>query len=201
MVTIYVEGGGRDSALKRECRQGFSKLMRRANPRIPLPSVVACGPRNVAFEKFRTALGQLPSDHFVILLVDSEIAVAGKRWPHLKKQDKWIQPTAAGENHVHLMIQCMETWLIADEKCLTDYFGHVFKGDKLPRNPKLESVGKSEILIKLKAATRNSRPKGEYDKARDSFDLLGRIDPSKLKAACPSAKEFFNVLDNHCARS
>jgi hypothetical protein len=127
--------------------------------------------------------------------MDSEMAVVGKRWAHLKRREGWKPPPAAREDHVHLMIQCMETWLLADKDCLSDYFGQGFKPDKLPQNARLEAVAKTEILSKLKAATRNSKPKGNYDKARDSFDLLGRIDPSKLKAACPSAREFFKALN------
>lgn len=55
MVKLYVEGGGDSKNLKIQCQEGFRTFLKniglKENPRI-----VACGGRNNAYERFRTAI-------------------------------------------------------------------------------------------------------------------------------------------------
>jgi hypothetical protein len=198
MVTIYVEGGGDTASLKSQCRRAFSDLLRKAGFAGKMPSVRAMGSRRAAFDAFETALGDRRKSEFVVLLVDSEEIPASKdAWAHLKARDGWNRPDGASDEHAQLMVACMESWLIADAEALEEYFGPEFKKDKLPIT-ELETRSKEDVLNAIAAATAPSRPKGKYGKARDSFKLLGQIDPEKLRNTCAWAKRFFEALGKHC---
>ena len=75
-VKAYVEGGGDTNALKTKCRQGFSEFFRKAGLAGRMPRIVASGSRRNAYEDFCTALKKAAADQFIVLLVDSEDAVA-----------------------------------------------------------------------------------------------------------------------------
>ena len=47
-VKIYVEGGGDQAKLKRECRRAFSKFFEKAGFKGKMPRVVASGSRGSA---------------------------------------------------------------------------------------------------------------------------------------------------------
>jgi hypothetical protein len=78
--------------------------------------VQACGGRKQAFDKFVTAL-QLDTTT-PILLVDAEAPVADIEdpWAHLKTRDGWAMPAGTDDDHAFLMVQAMETWLLADPR-------------------------------------------------------------------------------------
>ena len=56
-----------------------------------MPRVVACGSRQRAYDQFCAAIDEAETGNFIVLLVDSEAAVAASDspWEHLKKCDKW----------------------------------------------------------------------------------------------------------------
>lgn len=88
-ITIYVEGGGDDSATKGKCRQGFKQFFENASFKGCMPRIIACGGRSQAYKDFCTALAlkQSKNDERPILLVDSEELVsAAKKWEHLKNR-------------------------------------------------------------------------------------------------------------------
>ena len=82
-----------------------------------MPSVVASGSRQEAFNDFCAAVKY----DFIVLLVDSE-GPRGKgiqpHGQHLKTRDSWNQPSGATDDQVHLMVQCMEAWFLADKDSL-----------------------------------------------------------------------------------
>ncbi len=160
-----------------------------------MPRVVACGPRQRAYKKFCTAIEGAKDDSFIVLLVDSEAAVAASDspWEHLKKCDKWTQPRAAADNSAQLMVQCMEAWFVADRQSLGDYFGKDFKASALPARD-VEAIAKDDLERTLKQATK-SCSKGSYNKSRHSFELLGCLDPSKVMDASPHAKRLIDALN------
>ena len=92
------------------------------------------------------------------------------------------------------MVQCMESWFLADKDRLEAFFGHGFHRYALPANPNVEEVAKNDVLGGLRNATRQCRSKGEYGKGRHSFDLLSQIDPAKVMAASPHAKRLVDTL-------
>ncbi len=198
MVTIYVEGGGDEANLKSKCRRAFTELLSKAGYAGRMPKPLAMGTRHNAYRSFAHAHANAARDELIVLLVDSEdLPQSSSAWTHLKQQDNWTKPKGATEDQAHLMVACMETWLIADPDACADYFGQGFEAKRLPRT-NLENRAKDEVYSALATATASAKPKGKYGKARDSFELLSRISPGKLRAACSWAERFFDVLDKHC---
>ena len=90
------------------------------------------------------------------------------------------------------MVQLMETWFLADRPALKKHFGDQFKENALRQWPQLEDVPKETVLDALRKATTNcSNP---YDKGKISFELLEKINPPLVEAACPHAKALLDRL-------
>lgn len=197
-VRVYVEGGGdKNPKLNRQCRAGFREFFSKAGLEGPMPSVHPGGPREKTYKKFCTAINEAKDDCFIVLLVDSEAAVASSDspWEHLKKCDKWTQPPAAADDSAQLMVQCMEAWFVADRQSLGAYFGKDFKAAVLPARDDVEAIAKSDLERTLRQATRScSKGKGIYRKGRHSFELLGCLDPSKVMEASPYARRLIDAL-------
>ncbi len=194
-IKIYVEGGGDRKDLKRRCSQGFSRFFEKAGFKGRMPSVVACGSRRNAFDNFRTALKAASETDLPMLLVDSEEAVSESPWEHLKSRDGWERPNGAGDNQAHLMVQVMESWFLTDRPALAKHFGQGFRESALPNQTEIEEIAKQQVFDSLKSATRDSRA-GAYDKGKHSFDVLGKLDPSKVRSASPHADRLLLALDN-----
>ncbi len=194
-VRIYVEGGGNTGALKSKCRWGFSEFFKKILPASRQPKVIACGSRNEAIDNFRIALREHPGET-VVLLVDAETPVAPEAtvWAHLKQSAGCEPPAGATEDNSHLMVQCMESWFLADTETLASYFGQGFQASALPRNPNVEEIAKPVVLHALKAATRQTKTKGEYSKGGHSFEILARIDANKVRSASPYAERLAVAL-------
>ena len=193
-IKIYVEGGGDASALKRQCRRGFAKLFEKAGLAGRMPAVVACGGRGNAYEDFRIALRHARTDEFPVLLVDSEDAVTAAPWQHLKSRDNWDRPDGAEDDQVHLMVQCMETWFLADHGQLAKYFGQGFREKALPGNVRIEEISKKTVFHALASATQDTKTKGRYDKGSHSLKVLALIDPEKVAGVSPHARHLFDTL-------
>ena len=161
-----------------------------------MPRISACGSRQQAYKDYRGAVGHAKSDEFMVLLVDSEgpVAADSDAWSHLSQRDNWDRPPKAQDESAHLMVQCMEAWFLADRDALAEYFGSGFNTNVLPQHAKVEDVPKADLERGLKSATRNCRPKGEYHKGRDSFAILGRIDPNKVIESSPYANQLVETL-------
>lgn len=181
-VSIFVEGGGKGKDLPGQCRRAFRTLLENAGIKASF-TVTACGGRGDACRDFRKALriaGSKP-----LLLVDSEGPVTTHRaWDHLGNR-----PAGVRDEQAQLMVQCMETWLVADRASLRAVFGAGVQEDKLPQHANLEAVHKDEMLAKLKAATSH-----KYSKGQHSFKLLGGLDPTELKKL-PRAVQFFEAVE------
>lgn len=192
-LTIYVEGGARGE-LASECRRGFSKLLARAGFSGRMPSVVACGSRNEAFDRFRHALSNSEN---ALLLVDSEDAVtAPSPWQHAKarKGDAWETPEVATDEHLHFMVRSMEAWLLADRAAVAAYFGNGFDENRLPAPTRsVESLHRHELVEKLDLAAKATKKRG-YGKGAHSFAILATVDPAKVVAASLWAKRFFDAV-------
>ncbi|MFH1417905.1 MAG: DUF4276 family protein [Planctomycetota bacterium] len=194
-VKLYIEGGGDRSSLHTECRRGFRKLFENAGFK-RMPSTKACGSRDSAFDDFQTACAVASAEDYPILLVDSEAPVADKPWKHLKKRDKWEKPQNADDDQAQLVVQCMETWCVADRKALGDFFGQHLQKSALPKLNDLERQAKDDIQNKLNNATRKCGKGREYKKGKRSFELLTKLDPNVLKEHLPHFKTLCKVLAN-----
>lgn len=196
-VRLYVEGGGDQRATLGPCRQGYRALLDKVLGDRPKPRIIACGGRRAAFDDFCTALGGGANN---LLLVDAEDPVqAGQTaWQHLSARDGWQRPPAATDDHAHLMVECMESWFLADKDALAAFYGQGFRKASLPANPKVEEIARKDLAAGLEAATRDTRTKGRYHKTRHGFDLLARIDATRLEHAAPWARRFFETLRAWC---
>lgn len=193
---LFVEGGGdHNDALKTECRRAFTTLLEKAGFKGRMPRIVACGGRRNAFEQFCTAMES--GEGLAILLVDSEAPVSqDSPWLHVAKRDgdEWVKPDGATEDQLHLMVQCMEAWFLADREAVRTFFGKGFKENALPAARVQEDVEKPDLYRRLEQAARNTT-KGPYSKGTHSFKLLATLDPNHVRRASPWAERFFSTLD------
>ena len=192
---LYVEGGGDSKALRTECRRGFSEFLRKAGLEGRMPRIVASGSRGNAYDSFRTAVSATSSNSgSPMLLVDAEgpVTSAGP-WDHLHERDCWVRPQGAGDEQCHLMVQCMESWFLADRLSLAGYFGNGFRESALPGNPAVEAIPKADVLDGIDQAARNTS-KGGYSKGEHSFRLLAKVDPSRVTTVSPWASRFVAAL-------
>jgi hypothetical protein len=194
-IRIYVEGGGRSSW--RTIKDGFGKfldpLRQMARSRGLNWNLVVGGSRNDTFEKFRMGLRSHPKA-FNLLLVDSESSVALPRWEHLRRQDRWDVPHLS-EDQCHLMVQMVEAWLVADPDALADYYGQGFRRGALPSRKDVEDIPKGQLLRSLNRATMDTK-KGRYDKIRHCADLLGLLDPDRVRQRAHHCDLLFKTLES-----
>lgn len=91
------------------------------------------------------------------------------------------------------MVQCMESWFLADTRAVADHFGQGFQQSALPPNPQVEQIPKADVLRGLRNAARATN-KRRYAKASDSFRILAKLDPPTVAAAAPYAARFLTAL-------
>jgi hypothetical protein len=195
---VYVEGGGNNNkALTTRCREAFSEYFRKAGLAGRLPRIIAGGGRKRTYDDFCMAFEDPRNDAFTVLLVDSEdpVVEGAGPWTHLRNRqdDGWNRPAGATDEHVHLMVQCMEAWFLADRQTVSRFFGNGFRLSALPKRTDIEQIPKRDLLRGLQNAARNCRKRG-YDKGRDSFEILARLDPERVTGASPHARRLVDVL-------
>ena len=203
-IRIYIEGGGDSKNNKTKLREGFSQFLQALRLSASQNHIgwrlIACGSRNEAYGDFCTAL-TAHTNALNVLLVDAEEALTAKTlasqnpvWTHLQTRDKWICPAGATERNCFLMVQSMETWIIADRDNLKKFYGIGFNENALPKNQNLESVGKTQIMDALNRATAQTKTKGKYHKTNHGFDLIKGLNPATVRAAAPSCERLFDEL-------
>jgi hypothetical protein len=182
---IYIEGGTKGT-LAAQARQMFTRFLQEKCLNGPRPRVVFSGSRGATYEQF--SHGQKEGKN-CMLLVDSEEPTDPKitsPWEQhrIKHVDGWKKPAGATDDDLHFMTTTMETWLVASDAELAEFFGKGFRSDKLSKATDLEAVPKNLIMIGLEAATANSS-KGKYGKGLHSFKALAGMDPEKIRKRCP----------------
>lgn len=191
-MKVYVEGGGDTRQQQARLRKAFAQFIERAGLGGHMPRVIACGSRSTVFDDFET--GHKEPGSIALLLVDSEGPVtADTPWQHLQDRDGWNRPPDTETDQFHLMVQVMESWLVADRETLANFYGSSFRSDAIPQWPQIERVPKEDVLSELRRATRITK-KGSYHKARHGFEILGQLDPNKVMDASPHARRFINSL-------
>lgn len=164
-VKVYVEGGGDGSLMRTKCRKGFAEFFRKAGLAGRMPRIVACGSRNQAYEDFCTAV-RVGQEEIPLLLVDSEGPILPNTppWQYLKSRDGWDCPDNVKQGQAQFMVQCMETWFLADRDALATFYGQGLTAGALPKRADIENVSKKDVMDGLSRATRNTEPKGQYQK-------------------------------------
>ena len=192
-ATLYVEGGGDGRSLRARFREGWSGFFQSAGlgGRV---KIVRGGGREQTFNRFAHAVTSGGPAASVLLLVDSEgpVTPGSSVWRHLQDRDGWMRPDGAGDDQAFLMVQVMETWFLADRHALRQYFGAEFRENAVRQWPEPETVPKATVLDALDRATTACRKR--YAKGKVSFELLARIDPARVEAACPHARAFLDRL-------
>ncbi|MEG3928960.1 MULTISPECIES: DUF4276 family protein [unclassified Microcoleus] len=195
-IRIYIEGGGDGKNTKQLLRGGFSfffkELVEVARSNKIKWNITVCGSRNNAFRDFKNALADHPNA-FIILLVDSEAPVKQPPWEHLKWRDNWDSP-GVDDTHCYLMVQAMEAWLIADIDTLKRFYGQGFKQNEIPKNINVETIEKDLLERSLKAASRDTKSKGEYQKIQHASKLLEMLDVDKVRKASSECDRIFTTL-------
>ena len=198
-VTIYMEGGGNSKREKKRLREGMNGFLQELRGKTEARRwrwrVVPCGSRQRAYDTFGNARGHAEEGEIVVLLVDAEAPVtAPTPVEHLRTRrgDGW-DLTGVSEKHIHLMVQTMETWIVADREALESYYGQRFHGNSLPKMADLETVTKDAVVDALDRATAQSQ-KGRYHKIKHAADLLARIDPAKARERCRHCARLFDTL-------
>ncbi len=194
-VELHIEGGGDSRSLQIECRRGFRMLLEKAGFKGRMPSTNACGSRNSAFDDFQKAMKRPRDGEYPILLVDSESAVSEPAWRHLRDQDGWPRPDGAADDQAQLMVQCMETWCVADHDALKRVFGQRLQDSALPARSDLEGRSKDDVQQALERATHNCGRDRKYEKGKRSFRLIAELDPSVLKEHLPRFAELCRTLE------
>jgi hypothetical protein len=194
MVRIFVEGGGNYDRTRTAFKKAFVQFFRKALTKGPQPRVEPCGSRDEAREDFCLSLEQDP-DTCAVLLVDSEdpVTEGTAPWTHLQRRDRWTSQVNVPPDQVHLMVQCMETWFLADRQTLIDFYGHEFRTNALPSHQHPEQIAKRDVIDGLSRATRDTQ-KGEYHKTRHGFPLLERLNPTTVRKSCPHADALLSLL-------
>lgn len=203
-IALYIEGG--ESAEQRAAlRQGFDSLLaqqkQRARERRTGWKTVCCGSRDRTHNAFLAELRAEPQA-VNILLVDSEDPVPAGRLSReylMGREGHW-RLNEVPADQVHLMIQCMEAWIVADPDALTRYYQQGFHRNSLPRRQNIEKERKIDIMAARAQATRQTQKK-EYKKGRDDSKLLGSIDPQLVRARCPHFGMLTDFLDQVIARA
>lgn len=196
-IRAYIEGGGPTNRTQSKLREGFDSFCRTlkilaAQREVSLRFIVA-GSRDEAFHDFRLAEKAHP-DAYNLLLVDSEAPVASLPRAHLQQRDGWDLANAK-EDQIHLMVQCMETWLAADGGALAAFYGQGFNDGALPKRLNLEEEPKSQVFAALDLATRQTQ-KGTYGKIKHACELLRQVRPEKVQERCPHCRRFFETVTN-----
>ena len=191
-----------------------SKSRRHARKRMGW-KLIPSGGRDAAYRDFMNAVVQADDETLCVLLVDSEehlpsqipkpqnetrkrekqrkLTDAVARRDHVRNRDNWNLSDTPPEQ-IHLMVQCMEAWIVSDREKLADYYGQGFHAASLPDRLHLEDEPKQMLYDKLQRATRNTT-KGEYAKIIHASKLLEFIDPRKVAARCPRFATFVAWLN------
>ena len=130
----------------------------------------------------------------MLLLVDAEGPVSTGPCEHLKARDGWDMSGVDAQS-VHLMVQTMEAWIVADAGALSRYYGQGFNAGALPRAVDPESVAKQDLERSLRRAT-DGTGKGRYRKIAHGTDLLQRKSIGDGQGMCSPASGIRRTREN-----
>ena len=193
-IQLFIEGGGKGKNASVFLRTGFGAFLselREAARAVHLPwDIFLSGSRGETFKDFQRAC-RLEQDRINILLVDSEGPVRASQREHLRQADKWKvdQP----EEQIHLMVQAMEAWLLADVEALRAFYGQGFQESAIPVMQDVEQIDKAALVPALERASRRTQ-KGPYHKMRHAGRLLARIDPERVRLRAQHCERLFRTL-------
>jgi hypothetical protein len=204
-VRLYVEGGavGRDADA--DFRRGWKAFLReihalaRENGYQSL-EIVRGGGRADTFRRFLRHQEEFPED-LCALVVDSECRVADGAGPWAvvreREGDGWRKPDWGRSEHLFLMVQMLETWLVTDPQAFTRVFKRGFDASRLPPLQGLESRSKDFINRAIDAATRDC---GRRYTHGQSHLVLEFVDPARVRLLTHGARLFDKLAERITGR-
>ena len=154
-----------------------------------------CGDGSKTCKAFKNERNFDNGSKIIVLLVDSEEPVTSPTViEHLRtRQECKLDLAGVPADHVHLMVQTMETWIVADRAALSDYYDQGFRTNELPSRQNLEEENKKTVANALDQATERTQ-KGRYQKIRHASDLLEKIDSEEVRRRCRHCERLFKFL-------
>ncbi len=197
-IRIYIEGGGDYSHQQRKLRAGFNVFFSEIKTLVREKGIkwhcIPCGGRGTAYSDFKRALDDFP-DSFIILLVDSEGEVNNSPKDYLIRREKSWVLGSVDEEQIHLMVQTMEAWFMADKDALIEVFGAKLDRRKLPQRTEVEKIPKIDLKDRLKTVTRAINGKKEYHEIDHGSEILKLLNVRKVRDASPHCDGLFSCLE------
>jgi hypothetical protein len=202
-VVVYVEGGGPTRLQQKEFRTGldqfFISLKKLADDNDCRLTFSPRGGIEQVLADFDIAYNP-PSTEIYYLLVDSDGPVISVPRNHLKTKFssyRFLDDKKIPDNRIHLMVQVMESWFIADISALERFFGEGFDSAQIPQDQEIESIDGDVAINSLKSASKGSS-RGEY-KLYSTIEfetgILKQLNPDILKDKAPHCKRLFEILE------
>ncbi len=195
-IRIYVEGGGDAKSTKIALREGFDRFLGELKAKARQCRlgwrVVLGGGLDETVKDFQLAVRNHPAA-MNMLLVDSDGPVEGTARQHLA--GKLARSSDLEESQCHLMVQVMESWLIADVEALERFYGSGFQRSAIPGGEDVEQVAKDRVLTGLERATRNT-VKRKYHKIMHGGKLLGIVRPAVVRTKASCCNRLFETLES-----
>jgi hypothetical protein len=185
---LYVEGGER-KALRIEAQKAFKTFLCKIDPSLGQSlQVVACGSGSQAGRKFTENLARPVEGQKMLLLVDSEGAVArdASSWDKRHKE-RIPKPHGVKDDQCHLMVEFMENWFFAEKSVIKH---------SLPNFREASAPGHSDIECIAMKDAKMSLEKAGYEKGEHSFKILAKLDPHKVRKASLRADLFLRSFEN-----
>jgi hypothetical protein len=182
-IRVYFEG-------HRMLRQGFERFYSelRSTAR-QLGSEISFIAARDGPSMYRKAASAHPNA-WNILLKDSEDPMPRGAVTLCKRHG--IDPSLVG--NVFWMVELMEAWFLADSDALATYYGQRFSSSAIGQTLDVERIPKSEVLRRLKYATKETT-KGEYNKVAHAPALLSRLDPKKVVVHARHCRRLFETVN------
>ena len=182
-IRIYFEG---HKGLRPGFEQLFASLREHAREQRSKIEFIAAkdGPSG-----YRKAARSHPKS-WIILLKDSEEAMPFDAAVLCQK----LGIDRSKVKDVFWMVQCMESWFLADPDAVEKYYHHsAFLKSALGGTENVESIPKLEVEDRLKEATRRTS-KGEYNKVTHAPELLRQLRPDLVKRRAENCRKLFDSV-------
>jgi len=178
---IIVEGGGRTREGRRKLRASMRSLIGTRHDIVPGGGTPEC------IGKLRD---ELSKGRQAVILIDSGQPTTPPGTVSPWKAVGHQPPAGARDEHCHLMVTCMEAWILADRTPVRTKYGQQLQESKLPNDPVCRT--ENELEAALKSAT--DKCSGNKFEKRHTFELLAACDPALIRRQCPWAERFFNAI-------
>ena len=211
-IVVYIEGeGGGGTTGKRhyldgEFRKAWKEFLQPLADRARQRGIwkFRCIPGRGGSATGKQFANPLPEDAGAlrILLIDSEGPVNNVATPWAVVKQK--RPDWASDKDCYLMVQCLESWLLADVETLREYYNSrgkaCFRENKIKAWQELEKIPRKTLQDSLEAATTEcGRPYGHAD----GNVLIGKVRREKLETLSSVArlfKDFAQRIDEYAAQ-